>query len=221
MAGSDSGREPVKVLLPADLPVLTPGAARALLRILVKAREKQDGDAYEALGAPEALDGLGANLHRRLCVTSAPGYRSCRTMAEEARDGSVYRERHPDGAFATFIASWPRTSTRKLRPRLPEEARLAQWTTRRCGRSRPSSGRLSGIPASYQATTYRSLFSTATAATRRSFAGSGATFTATSLPARRRPLPPDNGRHVAAIAALGENRRLCAEAREARKPRPR
>lgn len=52
MAGSGSRREPVKVVLPPEPPELTPGAARALLRILVKAREQQ----AEATGALEAVD---------------------------------------------------------------------------------------------------------------------------------------------------------------------
>ena len=41
MAGNDSRRQPVTVVLPPEPPRLTPGAARALLRILVKAHEKQ------------------------------------------------------------------------------------------------------------------------------------------------------------------------------------
>ena len=57
MAGSDSGREPLNVILPAEPPVVTPAAARALLKILVKAREKQDGKAWEAPGARETRDG--------------------------------------------------------------------------------------------------------------------------------------------------------------------
>jgi len=52
MAGSDSRREPVKVVLPPEPPELTPGAARALLKILVKASEQQ----AEASGAVEAVD---------------------------------------------------------------------------------------------------------------------------------------------------------------------
>jgi hypothetical protein len=60
MAGSNPGREPgresVKVVLPGEPPALTTLAAQALLRILVKAWEKQEGDACEALGAPETPD---------------------------------------------------------------------------------------------------------------------------------------------------------------------
>lgn len=52
MADSDSRREPVKVVLPPEPPELTPGAARALLRILVKAYEQQ----AEAIGALEDVD---------------------------------------------------------------------------------------------------------------------------------------------------------------------
>lgn len=43
MADSDSRREPIKVVLPSEPPELTPGAARAPLKILVKAHEKQAG----------------------------------------------------------------------------------------------------------------------------------------------------------------------------------
>jgi hypothetical protein len=60
MAGSNPGREPgresVKVVLPGEPPALTPGAAQVLLRILVKAYEKQEGHACEASGAPQAPD---------------------------------------------------------------------------------------------------------------------------------------------------------------------
>jgi hypothetical protein len=52
MADSDARRQPIEVVLPPEPPRLTPGAARALLRILVKAAEKQavDGDQSGALG---------------------------------------------------------------------------------------------------------------------------------------------------------------------------
>ena len=51
MADNDAGRQPIEVVLPPEPPRLTPGAARALLRILVKAAEKQavDGDQSSAL----------------------------------------------------------------------------------------------------------------------------------------------------------------------------
>ena len=57
MADSDSRREPIKVLLPPEPPALTPGAARALLRILVKAYEQQPEDASGVPAASETLDG--------------------------------------------------------------------------------------------------------------------------------------------------------------------
>jgi hypothetical protein len=51
MAESDSRRKPVKVDLPPEPPELTPGAARALLRILVKAHQQA-----EATAVHEAVD---------------------------------------------------------------------------------------------------------------------------------------------------------------------
>ncbi len=41
MANSDSRGKPIKVILPPEPPELTPAAARALLRVLVKAYERQ------------------------------------------------------------------------------------------------------------------------------------------------------------------------------------
>jgi hypothetical protein len=57
MVDSDSRREPIKVVLPAEPPRLTPGSARALLRILVKAHEKQAGGSSEVPSTSEAPDG--------------------------------------------------------------------------------------------------------------------------------------------------------------------
>lgn len=45
MADSDTPRQSATVVLPAEPSTLTPSAARALLRILVKAREEQVGAA--------------------------------------------------------------------------------------------------------------------------------------------------------------------------------
>jgi hypothetical protein len=56
MADSDSRREPIKVVLPSEPPELTPGAARALLKILVKAHEKQAGAATEMPVASQTSD---------------------------------------------------------------------------------------------------------------------------------------------------------------------
>jgi hypothetical protein len=56
MAGNDPGRAPVHVVLPGEPPALTAGAAQVLLRILVNACEKQEGDAREAPGAPGTPD---------------------------------------------------------------------------------------------------------------------------------------------------------------------
>jgi hypothetical protein len=53
MADSDSRREPIKIVLPPEPPELTPAAARTLLRILVKAYEKQAGDDAHATNAGE------------------------------------------------------------------------------------------------------------------------------------------------------------------------
>jgi hypothetical protein len=50
MVNSNPAREPVKVVLPDELPALTPDAAWALLKILMKASGKQDRDASEAPG---------------------------------------------------------------------------------------------------------------------------------------------------------------------------
>jgi hypothetical protein len=44
MAANEPERQPINVVLPPEPPNLTPGAARALLRILVKAYEKQAAD---------------------------------------------------------------------------------------------------------------------------------------------------------------------------------
>jgi hypothetical protein len=105
---------------------------------------------------------------------------------------AFYWERHPDGPFVTLIA----VATTYLDPEnydldaLKRLARRKDNPEMQC--SRPSSSRPSGTQASCQAMSYRNLFSTMTAATRRSFAGSGATCTATSLPAPRSPPPPDN-----------------------------
>jgi hypothetical protein len=52
MASEDSRLRPITVVLPPEPPELTPGAARALLRILVKAHEKQT-EQQEA-GAPSS-----------------------------------------------------------------------------------------------------------------------------------------------------------------------
>ncbi len=56
MAGNNPGRGPVHVVLPGEPPELAAGAAQALLRILAKAYEKQEGDACEASGVPETPD---------------------------------------------------------------------------------------------------------------------------------------------------------------------
>ena len=77
MAGNTPGRAPVNVVLPGEPPALTPGAAQVLLRILVKAYEKQEGDACEAPGAAKHLTARW-KLHRRLRVTSAGVHRACR-----------------------------------------------------------------------------------------------------------------------------------------------
>ena len=61
MAGGDSRREPVKVVLPPEPPELTPGAARVLLRILVKAAEQQ----AEVAGALEAAVNAERQPRRR------------------------------------------------------------------------------------------------------------------------------------------------------------
>ena len=57
MADSDSRREPIRVVLPPEPPELTPSAARALLRILVKAYEQQQAGA--ASEVPAASDKPG------------------------------------------------------------------------------------------------------------------------------------------------------------------
>jgi hypothetical protein len=44
MVDNDAKPNPITVMLPPEPPVLTPGAARALLRLLVKAYEKQAVD---------------------------------------------------------------------------------------------------------------------------------------------------------------------------------
>jgi hypothetical protein len=48
MAGKAARSQPVTVVLPTELPGLTPGAARVLLRILVKAYERQQAGQREA-----------------------------------------------------------------------------------------------------------------------------------------------------------------------------
>jgi hypothetical protein len=48
MAGKAPRSEPVTVILPSEPPELTPGAARVLLRILMKAHEKQLAEEREA-----------------------------------------------------------------------------------------------------------------------------------------------------------------------------
>jgi hypothetical protein len=53
VADNNSRREPINVVLPAEPPGLTPGAARALLKILVKAYEKQAAEADEVPAAAE------------------------------------------------------------------------------------------------------------------------------------------------------------------------
>jgi hypothetical protein len=56
MSDNDFRREPIEVVLPDEPPGLTPGAARALLRILVKAYEQEAGDASEVPAASETPD---------------------------------------------------------------------------------------------------------------------------------------------------------------------
>lgn len=53
MAANEPERQPINVVLPLEPPNLTPGAARALLRILVKAYEKQAAGEDEAPGMSE------------------------------------------------------------------------------------------------------------------------------------------------------------------------
>jgi hypothetical protein len=48
MAEDTSKPGPVTVILPDEPPVLTPEAARTMLRILVKARERQDAEKRDA-----------------------------------------------------------------------------------------------------------------------------------------------------------------------------
>lgn len=67
MADSDSRRELVKVDLPPEPPELTLGAARALLRILVKAHEQQ----AEESGALKAMD--QAECQPKMSHTGATG----------------------------------------------------------------------------------------------------------------------------------------------------
>lgn len=50
MAKKSAERDPVTVILPEEPPTLTPGAARALLRILLKAYEKQTEDEARTSG---------------------------------------------------------------------------------------------------------------------------------------------------------------------------
>ena len=57
MSDSDFRREPIEVVVPDEPPGLTPGAARVLLRILVRAYEQQAGDASEVPVASETPDG--------------------------------------------------------------------------------------------------------------------------------------------------------------------
>jgi hypothetical protein len=54
MADSDSRHEPIKIVLPTEPPDLTPAAARTLLRILVKAYEKQTGNDAHATNVGES-----------------------------------------------------------------------------------------------------------------------------------------------------------------------
>jgi hypothetical protein len=57
MADSDSRRKPIKVILPPEPPELTPAAARALLKVLVKAYERQQaGEAAKEPAASETGD---------------------------------------------------------------------------------------------------------------------------------------------------------------------
>jgi hypothetical protein len=58
VADSDATRQPIEVVLRDEPPRLTPGAARALLRILVKAAEKQalDGEQPGALTREDHAD---------------------------------------------------------------------------------------------------------------------------------------------------------------------
>jgi hypothetical protein len=48
MGGKTERSEPVTVILPPEPPELTPGAARVLLRILLKAHQKQLAEEQEA-----------------------------------------------------------------------------------------------------------------------------------------------------------------------------
>jgi hypothetical protein len=77
MAGNNPGREPVNVVLPGEPPALTTGAAQALLRILVKVWEEQEGIHVRHLEHRKHLTAR-RKLHRRLRVTSAPEYGACR-----------------------------------------------------------------------------------------------------------------------------------------------
>lgn len=52
MAKRGSGRDEITVVLPPEPPELSPEAARALLRILLKAYEKQYGHPYTPGAVP-------------------------------------------------------------------------------------------------------------------------------------------------------------------------
>jgi hypothetical protein len=53
MAARGSGRDKVTVIMPPEPPDLSPGAARALLKILLKAYEKEHGHPYTPGAEPE------------------------------------------------------------------------------------------------------------------------------------------------------------------------
>ena len=104
---------------------------------------------------------------------------------------AFYWERHPDGPFVTLIA----VATTYLDPENYDLDALKALARRKDNPEmqvfKAELRRPSGTRASCRAMSYRSLLSTMTAATRRFFAGSGGTCTATSLPAPRSPRPPE------------------------------
>lgn len=63
MAKRKAERDEITVILPPEPPELNPGAARALLRILLKAHEKQFGSSKtgtaETPNQPSSADGVG------------------------------------------------------------------------------------------------------------------------------------------------------------------
>lgn len=54
MAQPGAGRDEITVILPPEPPELNPEAARVLLKILLKAYEKQYGHEYQGIPEPES-----------------------------------------------------------------------------------------------------------------------------------------------------------------------